>query len=518
MSSTSSTSSTSSPSSMVNLTGIVSNTDWQSLASEINANQKTAAETPLNNDITSQQNLLSAWQSFNTTLSALTSYISTNSLNAEAGYQTFTGSLTCADSSITPSNVLSATTGTGTIAAGTYSIEVSTLATAEKIASDPQTSSTTALGYSGNMLINGKTVTVASTDTLSNIVTKINSAGAGVNASLLNTSGTQSCLTIESSGAGSSGITLADGTGSTVLESLGLVAGGAPKNLLQAGHDAAFSVDGYSMTSSSNTVTGVIPGVTLTLKGLNPSTPIELNISQDTSGLSTDASTLVSDLNSVLSYINNQNTYNASSSSTSTSNVLMGNPTLYAVKNSITGTLFANVQGNSTYTTAASIGISFGKDGTVSLDSNTFSAALSANPTETVNAVKSLSTALYTNLNAYVDPSTGILTSLQTSINDKITQDNTQLQAVDDRCAQQATALQNEFTNLELVIEQANTTKTWLTDTINAMTGTPGSASSSSLWELHESVRRLRRRHDDDERARQGENTPHGARDPHQET
>ena len=152
---------------MVNLTGIVSNTDWQSLASEINANQKTAAETPLNNDITSQQNLLSAWQSFNTTLSALTSYISTNNLNADAGYQAFTGSLTCADSSITPSNVLTAATGTGTIAAGTYSIEVSTLATAEKIASDPQTSSTTALGFSGDMVINGKTVSVASTDTLS---------------------------------------------------------------------------------------------------------------------------------------------------------------------------------------------------------------------------------------------------------------------------------------------------------------------------------------------------------------
>ena len=218
MSSTSSTST--SPS--VNLTGLVSNTDWQSLASEINANALTAAETPVNNDITAQQNLLSAWQSFNTTLSALTSYISTNNLNAASGYQAFTGSLTCADSSITPSNVLCATTGTGTIAAGTYSIEVSKLATAEQIASDPQTSSDTALGFSGNMVINGTTVSVASTDTLSDIVTNINTADAGVNASLLNLS-TGSCLTIESTGTGSSSITLADGTGSTVLESLGLV-------------------------------------------------------------------------------------------------------------------------------------------------------------------------------------------------------------------------------------------------------------------------------------------------------
>ena len=472
-------STTSSTSSMVNLTGLVSSTDWQSLVSEINANQKTAAETPLNNDITSQQNLLSAWQSFNTTLSALTSYISTNNLNADSGYQAFTGSLTCADSSVTPSNVLGATTGTGTIAAGTYSIEVTTLAAAEKVASDPQTSSDTALGLSGDMVINGKTVSVASTDTLSDIVTNINNAGAGVNASLLNVSGTASRLTIQSTGAGSSGITLADGAGSTVMESLGLLSGGQPKNLLQKGQDAAFSVDGYSMTSPSNTITGVIPGVTLTLTGTNPASPITLNITQDTSGLGTNASTLVSDLNSVLTSINSQNTYNSSSSSTS--NVLMGNPTLYGIKNSITTTLLGNIQGNSTYTTAASIGISFGSDGTLSLDSTKFSAALSANPTETINAVKSLSTALYTNLNAYVDPSTGILTSLQTSISSKITQDNTQLQAVDAQCAQQAQALTNEYNNLEVIIENANTTKTWLTDQINAMTGTPGTSSSSSF-------------------------------------
>jgi flagellar hook-associated protein 2 len=159
----------------------------------------------------------------------------------------------------------------------------------------------------------------------------------------------------------------------------------------------------------------------------------------------------------------------------------MGNTTLYGIKNSITDTLLGTVAGNSTYTTAASIGINFGSDGTLSLDSTTFAAALSANPTETINAVKSLSTALYTNLNAYVDPSTGILTSLQTSINDKITQDNTQLQKVDEQCAQQAQALTNEYNNLEVIIEEANTTKTWLTDQINAMTGIPGQTTSSSF-------------------------------------
>jgi flagellar hook-associated protein 2 len=158
----------------------------------------------------------------------------------------------------------------------------------------------------------------------------------------------------------------------------------------------------------------------------------------------------------------------------------MGNPTLYGIKNSITTTLLGNIEGNSTYTTADSVGITFGTGGVLSLDSDTFSAALSANPTEVTNVIQSLSTALYTNLNAYVDPTTGTLTSLQSSISSKITEDNTQLTQVEAQCAQQAQAITTEYNNLEVVIEQANTTKTWLTDQINALTNTSSSSSSSS--------------------------------------
>ncbi len=271
-----------------------------------------------------------------------------------------------------------------------------------------------------------------------------------------------------------------------MAESLGLLSNGQIANPIQDGKEAELTVDGYSVTSASNTVTGVIPGVTLSLTGTNSSTsPITLSITQDTSAITTDASTVVSDINSILTYINSQNTSNSSSSSSSsTSNVLMANPTLNAVKNSINTTLLGNISGNSTYTTAASIGITFGKDGstdgTISLDSTTFSAALSANPTEVINAIKSISASLYTNLNGYVDPTTGTLTSLQTSINNKITSINQQLTDVDQRCAQQATALQTEYNNLEVVIENSNNTKTFLTDMVNSMTNTSNSSSSSS--------------------------------------
>ena len=590
MSSTSSTS----PSTL-NLTGLVSNTDWQSLVTSINADQKQVAEAPLNSELTSQQNTLSAWQSFNTSLSAITNYIGTNNLNSATGYQSYSASLTCADSSITPSNVLNASIGQGTIAAGTYAIKVSNLATPEQIASDPFTSSGTALGFSGDMVINGKTVSVASTDTLTAIANKINDASAGVSASVLAISGSEYRLNLQSTSTGSSSISLKDGDASSVLQSLNLISGnsllnqsgsnalsdsysdettpvgtllnltspqtgsiqiqgsdsnwynvsvnlgtdslqtiatsitnaaipgvsasvvptttngtttyqlqitnvgaanlqdsnnvldtlgivgGTAKNVTQPGQNANLSVDGYPVTSASNTVTGVINGVTLNLTGTNPDTAINLNITQDNSGLSSQVSTLVGDISTALAFINNQNTVSSSSSgSSSTSNVLMGNASLFTMKNSMVNTLLENIPGNSTYTTAASIGINFASDGTVSLDSDTFAAALSANPTETLNAVKTLSTDLYNSLNVYVDPHTGTINSIETSINTQITNINTQLTAVDNNCAQQAQQLENEYNNLEVLLEQSSQTQNFITQMVNSMTAYASSTSSTS--------------------------------------
>jgi flagellar hook-associated protein 2 len=242
MSSTSSTSSSS-----FNVTGLVSNTDWQSLVNSINADQLQTAEAPLKSELTSQQNILSAWQSFNTSLSAVTSYISTNNLNSSTGYQSYTASTTCADSSITPSNVLTASIGTGTISAGTYAIEVSNLAAPEQIASDTFTSSGTALGISGQMVINGTTVSVASTDTLTGIASEINSANAGVSASVLSISGSDYKLNIQSTSSGSSSISLKDGDASNVLQSLNLTSGSSLLN--QSGSNALS--DSYSSESTA---------------------------------------------------------------------------------------------------------------------------------------------------------------------------------------------------------------------------------------------------------------------------
>ncbi|OPY60000.1 MAG: Flagellar hook-associated protein 2 [Syntrophorhabdaceae bacterium PtaU1.Bin034] len=574
-------SSTSSISSALNLTGLLSDIDWQQVASDISAAQKTAQITPLTDKKTAQENRLSAWQSFNTLLSAVTNYINTSKLNEDEGYESFSAALTSSDTSITADDIVSVSIGTGTLRAGTYSIEVSQLAQAEKISSDSIASTSTALGISGNIIINGTTISIDESDSLNGVVRKINSANAGVTASILNVSDADHRLMLQSASQGAESISLANGGTANVLEALSLTnqslshASGSDalsdtfsdstiaigtllgmsspqsgavqitgtdgvsqnisidlavdslqgvadkinaagitgvtasveettedgitvyslrltsvdaadladgnnvlqaigilkemaRNVVQEGKDALLKIDGYDIISSSNTLTGAIDGITLKLTGTNENKPVTLEIAQDNSGLSDKVNTLVSDINSALAYIKDQNTYISSDSSSSSSKPLMGDVSLSGIKQTITTILFGDIKGNETYKTAASIGISFGSDGTLSLDADKFSAALSDNPDEVLNAVKSLSTGLYNGLNVYADPYSGTIKSIEDTISTRIDEIEDQIEEVEARCDRQAELLQKRFSALEVLIAQSNQTQDWLEQMTNA--------------------------------------------------
>jgi flagellar hook-associated protein 2 len=111
---------------------------------------------------------------------------------------------------------------------GSYDLVVERLATAHKIASAPGSvsSATTALGLSGDILINGKVITVQAGDTLQDIRGKINGAGAGVTATIVSVGTGDNRLVLTSRSLGADGaIRLVDASASNVLQSLGLFTG-----------------------------------------------------------------------------------------------------------------------------------------------------------------------------------------------------------------------------------------------------------------------------------------------------
>jgi len=125
----------------------------------------------------------------------------------------------------------SSTTDVATITAGTggtpstVDLQVFQLATSQKLASTPQGSATAAMGWTGKFTVNSKEISVGAGDTLQDIAQKLNSADAGVTASVVTGNG-QSYLTLTSKTSGKSGsMSLADVSGDQVLHKLGFVTG-----------------------------------------------------------------------------------------------------------------------------------------------------------------------------------------------------------------------------------------------------------------------------------------------------
>jgi flagellar capping protein FliD len=72
-----------------------------------------------------------------------------------------------------------------------------------------------------------------------------------------------------------------------------------------------------------------------------------------------------------------------------------------------------------------------------------------------------------------------MITSIENSVNQRVTDIHKQLTAVDANCAQQAEQLQKQYNTLEVLLAQSNQTRTFLTTMINGMTNSNNSSSTS---------------------------------------
>lgn len=444
------------------LTGLTSDIDWTKIIDgTINA-KKAYLVGPLETKKTAFQTKLSAYQSFNSLLLSLKNYIENNKLYEKGGYHLYTHSLTAAGTSVNPTEVVGVSLG-DVRGKGSYSIEIITLAQAEKLASDSQSSKTNPLGLAGTITINGKEITINTTDSLSEVASAVNTANAGVTASILTVSETEHRLLLESTTTGVTGISLTDG--GDVLKSLGVLDnGGQKKNVVIAGADASLKVEGYLISSTSNQLTDAIEGVTLTLKKTNLGTPVTLSIMEDTSGVAGKVSALVSSINAVLSFIRTQNTYTSEKSP-----ALMGDVNIQTVRNGITSAVYAEAGANETYKNLSSLGVTFGKDGMLSVDTAKLTAAWTANRTEVLTVLVNLGNTLKTSMGTYVDPYTGTLTYVEQSINKNISAVDNKLKEIDARLTKQREQMEQRYAELEVLLAKSNLLKNWLTQQVDYM-------------------------------------------------
>jgi flagellar hook-associated protein 2 len=153
--------------------------------------------------------------------------------------------------------------------------------------------------------------------TLTGLEEAINSTpGIGVTASIVTNSDGTSSLALTSQTPGAAGTLTVN---SSVTDSVTAL----DYNTAETGANASLTVDGVNLTSASNTVTNLIPGVTFQLLSTS-SSPVQVVIGNDNSDVESTVNQFVTDYNSLVSALNTQE----GNTSSGTPEPLFGSPTL----------------------------------------------------------------------------------------------------------------------------------------------------------------------------------------------
>ena len=235
---------------------------------------------------------------------------------------------------------------------------------------------------SGNIVID------STNNSLQGIMDAINKGNFGVTASIVKdgstgTNATPNRLVLTSTDSGQSStmkITLS-GTGAdpadpALVSLLGYDPAGV-QNLSQkqAASDTKASVNGIDVTSSSTSISGAITGVNITALKVGAST---LTVSKDTSSLNASVNGFVKAYNELNTQMSALGGYNPE---TKVGGPLLGDPTLRTLQASIRAQMSATLTGlqGTKLTNLSQIGISFQKDGTLTLDGSKLQKAIDNN-------------------------------------------------------------------------------------------------------------------------------------------
>ncbi len=232
------------------ISGLSSGIQWRDLLDQISAADRARALGSITTAQASVTAAQKAWNDFRAVAAKLSS--AATALAGADSLRRFTAAAS------TPLSGIQAVRATATAYAspGSFAVEVRSLATAAKLGSGTFDSATTALGISGTLGVNGRSVNVSAGDSLSSLRDKFaaangGDASSGVGAAILRTAaGYRLILTSEATGR--AGIDLIDDAGGT-LAALGFTDGTASANLGANG-----AVQSARFRSASASVSGLL--------------------------------------------------------------------------------------------------------------------------------------------------------------------------------------------------------------------------------------------------------------------
>lgn len=263
------------------------------------------------------------------------------------------------------SSMLAVSAGAGAIQ-GQHSVVVSRLAANDCYYSNPQTSGSTEINGSLSIKVgtaDAVSITIdTATNTLDKLASAINQKSLGVTASVVNDA-QGARLVVSGNKTGDANTVVLSGTGSLSFSQSSIA------------HNAKMTIDGVPVESATNTVSGVLTGVTLTLQNADENRTITLNVRQDTSRAIAAINGFVQSFNTIISAINKQFSYNAASR---TAGALSGDAAIRTLQEQLLGQMAYKSDATGNISTLSALGITMTDSGTLAVDADKLSSALNA--------------------------------------------------------------------------------------------------------------------------------------------
>jgi len=361
-----------------------------------------------------------------------------------------TGPLSAMTVNSSNADVVSASAASGSTV-GNHVIVVNNLATTASWTSATYASGSTAMPAGSFTITSGSgtatTITTDGTETLTDVANDINTDNLGLTASVI-TDDSGSRLAIVASSSGTAANFTITPSGST----------GYGFTQAATGGDASLTVDGISISSATNTVTGVVPGVTLNLLSADPGVEVSLGVTPDTSQIQSTLQQFVTDYNTVVSDLSTQFTFSGTSEGPLASDSTVRN--LQSAVLSALDYTYTPASGSTTVPNLSSLGISVDNNGQLSLDTSTLQSALQTNFSDVQSffqgtSLNGFANSLDQQLTSFISPADGAFTVDLQSMNSQYTDlENDISDFQTNYIAPLQTQLQADYSQAEIALQE----------------------------------------------------------------
>lgn len=375
------------------------------------------------------------------------------------------------------SDVASVTMGSGAVS-GSYKLEVTQLASASKVASKVQTSTTYAQGGTLAVTVGSGSpysVIIADgaslTDIRNAINEKLSSAGISANIVTDGSGGSRLVLSSETTGTGADISVSGENSLAELNISGGTALAGDAAGYITRAADAAFKLDGLEMSSKTNTVTH-LSGLSIKLQGEGTST---LSVSANADGIAGSVESFVMAYNTLLTVTNGltkvTQTTDKDGNPTTQAGALVADSTLRSMMSQLRGALSNPMEGAGNLKVLAQLGVMTNRDGTLSLDKDKLKTAVADDPA----AIKEFFTSergLFNrigNITTVYSGKGGLLASREASLNTVKEGLATDQAALERRIANLTTSLFKKFNAMDSLVSRLNATSQSVLATLNAL-------------------------------------------------